>query len=1310
MNMQNHDLQHIKRKLMFVLLAFVLVASQLTIFAPIQQAFAASAVQSTVNVSAAAVKPGDPIDLTIVAASDSAKKLIFQLQVIGPGGSKAFETLLTDQDLPGGTPKTFAIHWVTPASLPSGNYTVSLGVFGAGWSEMYSWDWGLASFTVTGTSGGGGGTQLPVFSSSADVPTSVTVGGNAAVSATLKSDKAAIATLKLVLHDPAGRAVHEKTFAGISFESGTAKSFDTNWNVPVDASAGTYTVQATVTSADGTVVYHRNTGLGTFAVKADNPAESATYTTQVSPAVVTVKAGDTANFTAKVTSSKNVSALVDIVITDPYTGKPVYQKVLDHQSFTADTAKEFALSWDMPSGAAAGSYPIQIGIFGNSWEGPYTWNSGAGTINVTDGTAPQVEFTSSAQVSGNPVQTGNKATVQLTATSSINISGLVQLKVKNAQGTTVFSKEFANEYFVMRQPKALTAEWTVPGAVEAGEYSVDVAVYSTDRKMTYHLHENAAQFSVTTPPVEPEQPDYGVIAKWSSAATIDATVEAGYAAALTAEVVSDVDAQALVDVEIYKGSQKVQQFVLDNQWFKAGVPKQFPFTWDVPVMQERGDYSVKIGVFPPGWKKSWEHDWNNDAASFQVSWGVVPDISLTGSVSSDTVQPGQQQTIETVLTSSESIPAVVTMELFDSAGNRVVERRLADESFVKDVPNRYSVTWTVPEGAVNGTYALKVTVAKSDGVRVFYVNPEAAKFQVTGGLDMKYTAIARTEQAEVSAGETLNVHAQVGSTVPSRVSMKVTFVDVLTGKAVHTETLRDQAVSADQTAALSIDWTLPKWIKMDERTIRTKEDVIQYVLDGDYKINVELYNPDMSRKLLSEEGAASFKVVSQIDPPAPKPAQEPALPEIMKLGVFATNNDDYGVTGWMPQTGAPWNFAYRYLNGGVNNENGWRYWDQGNVGTFEGAYAYDYAKKATDRGYTPVLTFYQMLQSISADCIGCDETKDDIITLNDPYAMRAYFEEFKLLMQLIGTGKYNDRQGIGKTAVVHVDPDLAGYAEQAVLDNKRCFGQCTAQGNDPSFLKAAVSSTRMPELEGLPDTFQGYNYALLRLRDMYAPNVLMAPHVNSWGTLQDVGKSTDPTLDVYALGKLAGEFAAKSGTRDVPVGIKPYDFIFNDIDDQDSGATGDWLDRTNLTLPNFHRWEQFVKGAVDASGKKVMIWQIPVGNQVYRTMDNTPGHWQDNKAEYLFGHMQELVDVGIVGLMFGHGQPDSTAHYNKKQDETEIYNPEPLTNITKGWGDGSVHTNDKTAVYSDDDGGYLREQAIEYYKNPIPVQNKLSSP
>jgi hypothetical protein len=431
----------------------------------------------------------------------------------------------------------------------------------------------------------------------------------------------------------------------------------------------------------------------------------------------------------------------------------------------------------------------------------------------------------------------------------------------------------------------------------------------------------------------------------------------------------------------------------------------------------------------------------------------------------------------------------------------------------------------------------------------------------------------------------------------------------------------------------------------------------------------------------------------------------------MKLGVFATNNDAYGLTGWMPETGLPWNFAYRYLNGGVNNADGWTGWDQYNVGDWQGAYAYDYAKEATDRGYTPVLTFYQMLQSISGDCLDCDETKDDIITLSDPYAMRAYLEEFKLLMQLLGTGNYNGRQGIGKTAIVHVDPDLAGYAQQAVLDNNRCYGKCTGQGNDPSFLKAAVASTRMPELADLPNTYQGFNWALLRLRDLYAPNVLMAPHVNSWGTLIDVGRDTNPDLDVTALGKLAGDFANLSGVQTVPEGIKPYDYIFNDIDDDDAGGPrGYWLDRTNLTLPNFARWEQFVKAASEQTGKKVMVWQIPVGNQVYRAMDNTPGHYQDNKVEYFFSHLQQLADAGIVGLMFGHGQPGSTSHYDRMDDnqnapaEEDYYNPEPLTN-SDGWGDGSMHTNDKLADYTDDDGGYLRLQAKQYYENPLPVSN-----
>ncbi|MBB6690676.1 hypothetical protein H7B90_04585 [Cohnella xylanilytica] len=1294
------------------LIALALMASQLLSIAPSGKAEAGAAdVATTATVSSPNAKPGDSVTIKAVVASQITRSLHLQLKVVGPSGSIAYETWLYNQPVTAGQTSEFPVQWTIPADLPGGRYTVSIGTFGSNWDTMYDWSSGLAPFSVASDS------QTPVFSASVSAPSEAEPGSSVAVVAAMTADRATNARVALKIVDPANGTAFERTFEGVAFAANEPKAFSASWTVPADAAIGTYRVQATVTDAAGTAVYYDNAAAAAVNVeeRASDPAEDAVYTTRAVIPNADVKAGDKVPFTVETKADKDVSVLIDVAIADPYSGDTLYQKVLSNQRLTPEGFLSIPLEWTVPAEAANGKYLIQVGIFGNKWEGPYSWNSQAGSIRVSDGTEPPVSFTATASASPASVKTGETVGLTVTATGSVDADALVQVTAIDSKGAVAFSREFANERFSAKVPRSLSAEWKLPADAELGAYKVSTVIYSPDRSEVYYQNDTAAQFTVEKGNPPPEQPDNGANAVWTTSATVEGSVEAGYPVDIAASVSSSDYAHALVDVEVYKGETKIYQRYFDDQYFQPNSPKSYSVTWNVPATQERGVYTVKVGVFPAGWKPVWNSYWNANAATFEVNWGIIPDITEVSSADLDSVVPGQKQTVRTSLTSSETLPAAVRLELLDSAGNRVAERNYPEESFAQGVEKAYELEWTPPANAVNGDYKLRVSVAKPDGVRVFYTNPEAASFELTGGIDLKYTLDASVGQAEVRAGETLNVNAKVGSTAPSVVSMKVSIVDELTGETVHSDWLPGKTVSPGEEASLEIDWELPKWIRMNETKVRAGlEPLERYVLDGDYKVNVELYNADRTYRILAKEGAASFKVTSPVDAPAPQPAVPPTLPDIMKLGVFATNNDEYGVDGWMEDTGLPWNFAYRYLNGGVNNEDGWTAWDQYNVGDWRGAYAYDYAKDATDRGFVPVFTFYQMLQTISGDCLNCtSEAEDDLVTLNDPYAMRAYLEEFKLLMQLLGTGEYNGRKGIGKTAVVHVDPDLAGYAQQAVLDNRNCFGLCTGQGNDPALLKAAVASTRMPELEDLPDTYQGFNWALLRLRDLYAPNVIMAPHVNSWGTMRDVGKDPDPDLDVEGLGKLAGEFAAKSGTKLVPAGIKPYDFIFNDIDDDDSAAgRGYWLDRTNLTLPNFHRWEQFVKSAVNHSGKKAMIWQIPVGNQVYRAMNNTPGHYQDNKVEYLFGHMDELVDSGIVGLMFGHGQPGSTSHYNRMDDNgpedssPDYFNPEPITN-SDGWGDGSLHTNDKMADYTDDDGGYLRIQAMQYYQNPIPVSNRF---
>jgi hypothetical protein len=407
------------------------------------------------------------------------------------------------------------------------------------------------------------------------------------------------------------------------------------------------------------------------------------------------------------------------------------------------------------------------------------------------------------------------------------------------------------------------------------------------------------------------------------------------------------------------------------------------------------------------------------------------------------------------------------------------------------------------------------------------------------------------------------------------------------------------------------------------------------------------------------------------------------------LGVSAEPNDT-----WIAQSGVPWDYQYQYLAGGVNTGSGWRTWNE------NAQFPLWYAQGAARNHTTPVLTYYMLLQS-NGPCSGCDEAQKDLAHLNDPAVMAAFYDDFAVLMQRLGPG------GFGGAAIVHVEPDLSGYAMQAVLDGGHCFGFCTASGNDPALLKAAVARSGYAGVAGYPDTYQGFNWAMLHLRDVYAPNVKLAFHVSDWATLHDIGLDTDPAEDVGALGTAAGNFAALSGASKAPISTSTYDLLFNDVSDRDAGyyshvygQRGGWWDRTNQALPNFHRWEQYVAGFAHPAGKLVMVWQIPIGNQYFRTENNSDGHYQDNRVEYFLDHVAELRSVGIIGLLFGAGNGGSTVNTDAKRDG--VTNPPAL--CTNEGTSGQPICNDHVSTLPDDDGGFLRLAARRYYAaGPLPL-------
>jgi len=423
-----------------------------------------------------------------------------------------------------------------------------------------------------------------------------------------------------------------------------------------------------------------------------------------------------------------------------------------------------------------------------------------------------------------------------------------------------------------------------------------------------------------------------------------------------------------------------------------------------------------------------------------------------------------------------------------------------------------------------------------------------------------------------------------------------------------------------------------------------------------------------------------------------------------------------GTLTWAPSTGIRFNSVYQYISGP----------GPGTPQDYQPYVVVAFAKAAQQAGATPVLSYFRMngnfwgKYSRPAACQGActlgDTAKRNLDHLGDPSFMQEYFLGLAHMLKALDT----DYAG---QLVLHLEPDLSGYGQMLSNDRARCGSACIAgaPSDSPAAVRAAVASSRLMGLEKFPDTMQGFYLATLWLRDRYAPRVSMGFHVSGWATANVFRKSgvDDPTNDVNqgrvpvaadTLAARVAAFAALSGASTKPQTLpgpvtSRFGVLFNDVLDHDAAYAeivgknpNYWWDTENVDLPNFHRWEDFVRGITGRTGLKATIWQIPLGNSVFRVQNNTLGHYQDNRAEYLFTHLGELAAAGITGLIFGGGNADSTSSLDKMIDA-----PDNSTSVCTRRGSHSqaLRCPYRNATVLDDDGGYLRERAAAYLAKPL---------
>jgi hypothetical protein len=390
------------------------------------------------------------------------------------------------------------------------------------------------------------------------------------------------------------------------------------------------------------------------------------------------------------------------------------------------------------------------------------------------------------------------------------------------------------------------------------------------------------------------------------------------------------------------------------------------------------------------------------------------------------------------------------------------------------------------------------------------------------------------------------------------------------------------------------------------------------------------------------------------------------LPSHFSFGIMDGRGGTSYLDGMRTNNGTAWDFRYAYLAGGTNTGHGWATWNAP-----AGQYAVSFMQDDQANGYRTAFVYYMMLQSNGPS--GSGEAATDLAHLDDPGLMSAYFADWALLMQKIGAD--------GAPVLIVVEPDLWGYIEQAAV---------RSGSNSAASIPASVASSGYADAQGLPNTAQGFAWALLHIRDRYAPNALLALHASSWGTLQDIASNTSPSLDVTALGTQEGQFLQTAGLAGNPAGISTFDLVSNDIADHDSGQSGIWWDKDNVTYPNFARYLLYIHALVLAAGRRVMMWQVPAGNQYFDTENNSQGHTQDNRAEYLLAHIPDFADAGIIGVLFGPGNGGTNVFDNQGDG---ITNPAPISTYE------CDRCNDHVSAYPDDDGGYLRLALGQYDKN-----------
>ena len=293
-----------------------------------------------------------------------------------------------------------------------------------------------------------------------------------------------------------------------------------------------------------------------------------------------------------------------------------------------------------------------------------------------------------------------------------------------------------------------------------------------------------------------------------------------------------------------------------------------------------------------------------------------------------------------------------------------------------------------------------------------------------------------------------------------------------------------------------------------------------------------------------------------------------------------------------------------------------------------GKFVRDFVAASAAAGLRPTFTYYLILPA-AQDRLGIAEgTAEATVAARDLAFMTAYLDDFRFFLRQVGAAP----------AIVHLEPDFWAYAQHAAR----------AAGTDAHGLPASVASANPTDCGAAEESIAGLGRCMVSMVRTYAPNALVGLHGSAWASGPDCISNTSTSLDVAAEGRKTADFLLAAGAGCA-------DLVVVDISDRDAGwyqrqnpPRNSWLDATDTTLPTFTQAFTWSRAVADRAGKKLLWWQVPVGNMALPNACDAQGNGtnQDNKLDYFFDHPDRVAASGAAGMAFGAGARCQTTPEN----------------------------------------------------------------